>query len=94
MANPRYTNQRQPVAPPQLALNDLRAAIGLTLDQVCERFVTETGQRLTRGALSAIESGLRGVSGDTLAGLEAAYGLRKGALVVTYEPKVRKGAAA
>ena len=94
MANPKYSNQRERVTPPHLSLDALRSVVGLTLDQVCERYESETGNRLTRGALSAIEGGLRGVSSDTLTGLEAAYGLRPGSLIVNYEPKTRKAVAA
>ena len=83
---------RQKVTPPHVALGDLRAACGLTLDQVCERFVEATGKDMTRGALSAIENGHRGASAAAIAGLEVAYGLRAGAIDTTYEPRIR-GAA-
>lgn len=86
MAN-RYQNQRAKVAPPHIALGDLRAAIGLTLDEVCKRFAEATGRELTRGALSGIEHGHRGASNETLAGLEVAYGLRPGAITTTYQPR-------
>lgn len=88
MANP-YLNQRPKVTPPHISLSDLRAACGLTLDQVCERFTEATGSNLTRGALSGIEHGLRGASAPVLAGLEIAYGLRPGSIDTQYEPRVR-----
>lgn len=91
MAN-QYARQRTRVTPPHVALGDLRAACGLTLDQVCERFTEATGKELTRGSLSAIENGHRGASAGVLAGLEVAYGLRSGAIDTTYEPRIR-GAA-
>ena len=87
MANIDYGKQRPRVLAPHISLSDLRSACGLTLDQVCVRFEQETGERLTRGALSAIENGVRGASAKTLAGLEAAYGLRPSAINTTYEPR-------
>lgn len=86
MAN-QYLNQRPKVTPPHVSLSDLRAAVGLTLDQVCERYAEATGQSLTRGALSGIEHGHRGASTYVLHGLEAAYGLRAGSINTTYEPR-------
>ena len=59
----------------------------MTLEQVSTRFEAETGVPLTRGGLSAIENGIRGVSTATLAGLEAAYGLNQGEITTAYEPK-------
>ena len=93
MANIRERN-RVPV--PHVSLSALRGALGLTLEQVCTRFEAETGVPLTRGGLSAIETGIRGVSTATLAGLEAAYGLNQGEITTAYEPKTRerKGHAA
>lgn len=91
MAN-RYRNQRERVTPPHVSLGDLRAATGLTLDEVCARFADATGESLTRGGLSGIENGHRGASKDTLAGLEVAYGLRAGAISTTYEPRARSAA--
>lgn len=88
MAN-RYQNQRQRLTPPHVSLGDLRAACGLTLEQVCTRFNEATGDTLTRGGLSGIERGHRGVSKQTLAGLEIAYGLRPGSVDTTYEPRSR-----
>lgn len=91
MANP-YLNQRAKQVPPHIALADLRAACGLTLDQVCARFAEATGHEITRGALSGIENGHRGASAEVLAGLESAYGLRAGALDTQYEPRARVAA--
>jgi len=89
MANSPYTHQRPKVLPPHVSLGDLRAACGLTLDQVCTRFTEATGRELTRGALSGIENGHRGASADVLAGLESAYGLRAGSINTQYEPRTR-----
>lgn len=88
MAN-HYLHQRPKVPPPHVSLSDLRAACGLTLDQVCARYAEATGDTLTRGALSGIENGHRGASALVLAGLEAAYGLKAGAIDTAYEPRGR-----
>lgn len=72
-----------------MSLGDMRAAAGLTLDEVCERMTEVTGKALTRGALSAIERGHRGASRQTLDALAFAYGLRAGAISTDYEPRSR-----
>lgn len=88
MANIKAARPRQ--VTPHVTLAALRRAQGYTLEAVCERFTAETGTPLTRGALSAIESGLRGASADTLDGLHAAYGLDDSDRIITdYEPKPR-----
>lgn len=79
--------QRPTRVPPHVALGDLRAASGKTLDQICDAASEVLGRRLTRGALSAIEGGLRGPSRQVLSALEVAYGLRSGALVTDYRPR-------
>ena len=82
-------SERPRVVAPHVALGSLRTALGLTLDQVCERYQEATGETITRGALSAIENGIRGASVKVLGGLEVAYGLRPGEITTAYEPKVR-----
>lgn len=49
-----------------------------------------TGHTFTTGALSAIESGTRGVSLATKAALEAAYGLPVGSVRTDYVPRDRE----
>lgn len=44
---------------------------------------------LTKGALSAIESGTRGASTVMIAALAAAYGIRSDQIVTDYEPRGR-----
>lgn len=88
MANHKY-QQREKVNPPHVSLRSLRVACKLTLDQVCARVEEETGKPLTRGALSAIESGLRGASADVLRGLAHAYDLRPEDIDTQYEPRGR-----
>lgn len=89
MANHRYADQRVKVIPPHVSIGDLRRALGLTLDQVCERFEDATGAQITKGALSGIENGHRGASASVLAGLAAVYGLPVGAVSTTYQPRER-----
>ena len=93
MAN-KTPKMRERLVPPHVTLSALRRAKGLTLEQVCTAFATETGKQLTRGALSAIESGLRGASAETLDGLIDAYGIDPNDKIVTdYEPRLRRSAA-
>lgn len=89
MANHSRYQQRERVTPPHVSLRTLRKACGLTLDRVCELVGEETGKPLTRGALSAIESGLRGASADVLRGLAHAYDLDPGDFETHYEPRGR-----
>lgn len=84
-----YTNQRPKRTPPHVSLGDLRAAAGLTLDEVCGRVEEATGLTLTRGALSAIENGHRGASAPLLRALATAYGLREDAITTDYTPRLR-----
>lgn len=86
----KYDSQRARKTPPHLSLADLRFAVSKTLDDVCEAASEELGRPLTRGALSAIENGLRGASPTVLRALEVAYGLKPGALVTDYEPRDRE----
>lgn len=83
----KYDSQRAPVNVPHVALGDLRAASGKTLEQVCELASEVLPGKLTRGALSAIENGHRGASTQVLRALEVAYGVRAGAIVTDYEPR-------
>ena len=82
------------MVPPHVSLKALRQAQGKTLEAICSELEHETGMTLTRGALSAIESGLRGASAEILRGLEIALNLEPGDIVTDYEPKPRKGQAA
>lgn len=88
----RYT-QRDRRTPPHIALGDLRAVSGQTLEQVCAAVSESLGKPFTRGALSAIENGHRGASQKVIEALEVAYGLRPGALVTDYQPRVREAVA-
>jgi transcriptional regulator with XRE-family HTH domain len=92
---PRYDQQRAKRTPPHVSLADLRAAVGLTLDQVCDRITQEFPELApTRGAISAIELGHRGASAQMLAALCAAYGLPLGAITTDYEPRQREAVPA
>lgn len=79
--------QRPRVTPPHVSLRALRKACRLTLDEVCARVSEVTGKELTRGALSAIENGLRGASSDVLLGLAHAYDLDREDIDTQYEPR-------
>jgi len=81
MANTKYT-ERDRKAPPTVSIRSLRIATGRTLDDVCKSFEEIAGKPLTKGALSAIESGLRGVSDETAKCLALAYGLDEQAIEV------------
>lgn len=83
----RYTNQRAKKTPPHISLSVLRGATGLTIQAVIDRISEETGRTYTRGAISAIESGLRGASQQTLADLELAYGIPSGSISTTFVPR-------
>lgn len=81
-----YDKQRPKRNPPIVGLADLRGALGLTQDAVCEQVTAITDKSFTKGALSAIELGHRGASAETLAALETAMRLKPGALIVDYDP--------
>lgn len=83
----RYSAQRKPKVPPHVPLGVLRRVSGLTLDEVCDLVAEVTGDRPTKGALSAIENGHRGASAQLIAGLEHAYQLPAGSISTTYEPR-------
>lgn len=86
-----YSGQRQRKTPPHVSLAHLRSAVGLTLDEVCRRISQENPKLApTRGAISAIESGLRGPSAPMLAALCVAYGLPEGAITTDYDPRNRE----
>ncbi|QHJ86387.1 Cro protein [Gordonia phage Kuwabara] len=88
----RYSRQRNPKVPPHVSIGIVRRLSGLTLDEVCDLVLEITGDRPTKGALSAIENGHRGASAQLLAALEAAYQLPAGSISTTYRP--REAAAA
>lgn len=90
----QYDMQRPRKTPPHISLPDVRYISGKTLDEVCAAASEVLDKPLTRGALSAIENGLRGASPRVLAALEVAYGLRPGSLVTDYEPRTREAVPA
>lgn len=85
---------RPKVTPPRVTIRTVRIVRKLTLDRACELASERTGEPLTRGALSAIESGTRGVSEDVLRGLAHAYGIPVEAFILDYELPAREQAAA
>lgn len=70
--------------PPLVGIRHLREAHGWTLDQVRYRVqeITGSAEPISRGSLSAIETGQRGASIEVLGALAAIYGLRVTDLVV------------
>lgn len=90
-----YSQQRTVRVPPHASLRCLRKASGMTLDQVASAVTEILGTRtpVTRGALSAIESGLRGASQQMLDALAVAYGLDPGDLVTDYVPRAHDAVA-
>ncbi|QDF16215.1 helix-turn-helix DNA binding domain protein [Gordonia phage Malachai] len=83
----RYTRQRNPKVPPHISLGVLRRVSGLKLDDVCDQIEDITGDRPTKGALSAIENGHRGASLELIAALEMVYGLHPGDITTNYVPR-------
>lgn len=81
-----YDKQRPKQDPPVATLADIRAAVGLTQTAVCEQVAAITNKTFTKGALSALETGHRGASAETLAAIEVALRLKPGALIVNYAP--------
>lgn len=74
--------------PPHVPLGTLRTALGLTLDQVCERVADENPTLgLTRGHLSGVENGHRGASAELLDALAVAYGIAPSAVSTDYAPR-------
>lgn len=83
---PRYKPQRSKVAPPLVPLRALRSSHGLSQEQVCQQVTAITNKTFTKGALSAIENGLRGASAETLAALELTFRMPPGTFVIGYQP--------
>lgn len=94
----RYSQQRERKTPPHISLKTFRIASGKTLDDVAKRIEEITGDKPTKGALSAIENGHRGISAELLDALERAFDLDPGSITTTYKPRattsvVEEGAA-
>lgn len=85
----KYTQKQKPVTPPHVSLGTLRKVAGLTIAQLIIRIETATGNTYSRGAVSAMESGIRGVSVQFITDLAAAYGVDRSAITTTYLPRVR-----
>lgn len=89
----RYEARRTTRTEPHVPISALRAALGLTVETVLDRIEEETSKRPTRGTISLIESGKRGVSAQMIAALEIAYGLPEGSITTDYEPRAFNDAA-
>ena len=86
-ARRRYAKQRDRKTPPHVSIKVLRAAKGWSLDDVADHIEAASGDRPTRGALSAIENGLRGASHELLRALEVAFEIPEGAITTDYRPR-------
>lgn len=89
----KYPKQqlREKVTPPHVSLGDLRAAVGITLEELAHRVsdVTDGAQKPSRGTLSALENGMRGASTDLLQAIALAYGMRPTAVTTNYVPRAK-----
>ena len=91
----QYPAPRPKKVPPHVPLAALRTALGMTQQDVCRgvnEYIPEAN--VTRGTISAIESGAKGAASVMLAALEHAYGLPEGSLVTDYTPRNRRDVAA
>lgn len=85
----RYDKQRPKVTPPHMPIGDVRAAVGITLDQLADRIHETSGLKVTRASLSAIENGHRGASAELLTAIALAFGVRNEAVTTNYDPRAR-----
>ena len=84
----RSSRQERPRRiPPHVPLGALRHVAGWSLEKLGEEIAKHGVSRPDKGTLSAIESGLRGISVDLLNAIEAAYGLKPGTISTSYEPR-------
>lgn len=87
---PLTTETRTERTPPHASLRVLRKVAGLSLEEVSVRIAKHFPEmEVSRGTLSAIETGSRGVSDLMLRALERAYGLDEGSLTTDYTPRGR-----
>lgn len=92
-AKRRYSQQRERRTPPHITLRahrqDLQKKTGQPwdLDYICDRVEAITGDRPARGTMSAIETGVRGVSAELREALEQAYELPPGTITTDYVPR-------
>lgn len=80
---------KQPLkTPPVASLRSVRIASQQTLEAVASSVSELLGQTVSRGTISAIETGVRGASVQMLDALAVAYGLEPGDLyVLDYDPR-------
>lgn len=87
-AQSKYESKRGSKIPPHVSIKYLRIAAKLTLDQAIERMAYETGRRYSRGAISAVENGLRGASVELIEALALAYGIPPEVIDTKYQPRL------
>lgn len=80
------SKNRREVPAPIVSLAAVRGSHRLTQDAVAEGVAAITNKSFTKGALSAIETGHRGASAETLRALETVLNLPGGSLQVSYTP--------
>lgn len=85
-----YEGRRRAKTPPHVSVKTLRQVRGWTLDQLAAAIHDATGANYQRGTLSAIESGLRGLSAKAVGDLAAAYGITPEQIATDYTPIVRE----
>lgn len=90
-ARRRYAGQRDRRTPPHVSLKTLRLVKGWSLDETADRIEAATGDRPTKGALSAIENGIRGASNELLRAMEMAFELPIGSITTDYTPRATTG---
>lgn len=82
----KYKNQREPKTPPYVHIKGVRQRLGFSLEYVTENLKARTGQPHSKGTLSAIENGHRGVSPEYLSHLAAIYGIAEEYVTTDYKP--------
>lgn len=84
-------SQREPKVPPLFPMRVVRELLGLKQTDILARLKDITGRSYTKGTLSAIESGHRGVSPELLEALEKAYGAPEGSVyIVNYTQRAAR----
>lgn len=66
----------------------MRVVANLTLDELAIAIGEVSGDRPSRGTLSAIESGTRGASDEILRSMEQVYGLEPNTITTAYRPRI------
>lgn len=85
------TSKQPTKTPPVASLRSVRLASQQTLETVADSVSELLGQKVSRGTISAIETGVRGASVQMLDALALAYGLEPGDIYVSdYDPRASR----